>query len=145
MVHTPFFKAGIAGAPQTNRLLTPLGFQSEQRTLWEARETYLSMSPFLYANQLSGALLMYHGMADQNVGTNPINSERMFHALNGLGKTSAYYRYPFEDHGQVTEESRLDMWARWAAWLDKYVKNGGKPAASLATDSNDGAERRERP
>ncbi len=123
LVHTPFFKAGIAGSGAYNRLLTPLGFQSENRELWEARETYLNMSPFLYADQLSGALLMTHGMEDQNIGTNPINSERLFQALNQLGKTAALYMYPYEDHGQIARETVLDKWARWVAWLDKYVKN----------------------
>ena len=89
MVHTPFFKAGIAGDGAYNRTLTPIGFQSERRDLWEAPNVYLGMSPFLYANNLTGALLMYHGLADQNVGTDPINSIRLYHALNGLGKTSA--------------------------------------------------------
>jgi dipeptidyl aminopeptidase/acylaminoacyl peptidase len=123
MVHTPFFKAGIAGDGAYNRTLTPLGFQNERRDLWEAPNVYLGMSPFLYANNLTGALLMYHGLHDQNVGTDPDNSVRLFHALNGLGKTVAMYRYPLEDHGPAARETLLDLWARWAAWLDKYVKN----------------------
>jgi dipeptidyl aminopeptidase/acylaminoacyl peptidase len=122
MIHTPFFKAGIAGDGAYNRMLTPMAFQSEQRLLWEARETYLTMSPLLYAEQFNGALLMYHGADDQNVGTHPINSERMFHALDGLGKTAAMYMYPYEDHGPAAKETHLDLWARWIAWLDKYVK-----------------------
>ena len=127
MVHTPFFKAGIAGDGAYNRTLTPIGFQSERRDLWEAPNVYLNMSPFLYANHLTGALLMYHGLADQNVGTDPTNSLRLYHALNGLGKTTALYLYPLEDHGPASKETLLDLWARWAAWLDKYVKNP-KPA-----------------
>jgi dipeptidyl aminopeptidase/acylaminoacyl peptidase len=127
MVHTPFFKAGIAGDGAYNRTLTPIGFQSERRDLWEAPNVYLGMSPFLYANNLTGALLMYHNLGDQNVGTDPTNSMRMFHALNGLGKTTALYLYPLEDHGPVARETLLDLWARWAAWLDKYVKNPAKP------------------
>jgi len=123
MAHTPFFKAGIAGDGAYNRTLTPLGFQSEQRDLWTAPNVYLGMSPFLYANNITGALLMYHGLHDQNVGTDPDNSIRMFHALNGLGKTAAMYLYPLEDHGPASRETLLDLWARWAAWLDKYVKN----------------------
>jgi dipeptidyl aminopeptidase/acylaminoacyl peptidase len=126
MVHTPFFKAGIAGDGAYNRTLTPIGFQNERRDLWEARDVYLSMSPFLYANNLTGALLMYHNLADQNVGTDPTNSIRLYHALNGLGKTTALYLYPYEDHGPVAKETLLDLWARWAAWLDKYVKNPEK-------------------
>jgi dipeptidyl aminopeptidase/acylaminoacyl peptidase len=127
MVHTPFFKAGIAGDGAYNRTFTPLGFQTEQRDLWTAPNVYLEMSPFLSANNLTGALLMYHGMHDQNVGTDPDNSIRLFHALNGLGKTTALYMYPMEDHGPVTQETLLDLWARWGAWLDKYVKNPQKP------------------
>jgi dipeptidyl aminopeptidase/acylaminoacyl peptidase len=126
MVHTPFFKAGIAGDGAYNRTLTPIGFQTERRDLWEAPNVYLSMSPFLYANNLTGALLMYHGLADQNVGTDPTNSIRLYHALNGLGKTTALYLYPLEDHGPASRETLLDLWARWTAWLDKYVKNAGK-------------------
>ena len=67
--------------------------------------------------------------ADQNVGTDPTNSIRLFHALNGLGKTTALYMYPLEDHGPASRETLLDLWARWAAWLDKYVKNPQKAEA----------------
>jgi dipeptidyl aminopeptidase/acylaminoacyl peptidase len=123
LVHTPYFKAGIAGSGAYNRTLTPFGFQSEQRQFWEMRELYERMSPFYYANQLSGALLMTHGMEDQNIGTNPINSERLFQALTQLGKPCALYMYPYEDHGQAALETVLDKWARWVAWLDIYVKN----------------------
>ena len=123
MVNTPFFKAGIAGDGNYNRTFTPMGFQNERRILWDAPNVYLDMSPFLHANNLTGALLMYHNLHDQNVGTDPENSIRLLHALQGLGKTAALYMYPFEDHGPVAKETVLDMWARWAAWLDKYVKN----------------------
>lgn len=121
MVHTPFFKAGIAGAGNYNRTLTPMAFQSETRSIFEARETYMNMSALLYAENLTGALLMYCGMEDQNVGTNPINSERMFSVLESIGKPAALYMYPYEDHGQIAKETIQDMWARWVAWLMKYV------------------------
>ena len=95
------------------------------------------MSPFMYAQNLTGALLMYHGYGDQNVGTDPINSLRLYHALNGLGKTTALYMYPLEDHGPASRETLLDLWARWAAWLDKYVKNPQKaePAKKITTEA----------
>lgn len=131
MVNLPFFKAGIAGDGNSNRMLTPTGFQTERRELWQARDLYLEMSPLLYADRLQGALLMYHGIDDQNVGTHPIHSIRLMHALNALGKTASLYMYPYEDHGPATRETLLDLWARWTAWLDKYVKNA-KPAAAAA-------------
>ncbi len=137
MVHTPFFKAGIAGDGAYNRTLTPNGFQSERRDFWQGRETYLAMSPFLYADKLNGALLLYHSTDDQNVGTAPINSERLFHALQGLGKNVSLYMYPYEDHGPIARETVLDQWARWVAWLDKYVKGAGDKKKAPVTTMED--------
>ena len=130
MVHTPFFKAGIAGDGMYNRTLTPNGFQSEQRDLWSGQRTYLEMSPMLYAERLQGALLMYHMMEDQNVGTDPVSSIRMMQALRAQGKVASLFMYPYEDHGPLTSETILDLWARWTAWLDIYVKNATKSQLS---------------
>lgn len=138
MVHTPFFKAGIAGDGNYNRTLTPMAFQSERRWLWEAKDVYLSMSPFMHANNLTGALLMYHGLQDQNVGTHPSHSPRLFHALNGLNKDAAMYNYPFEDHGPATRETTLDLWARWTAWLDLHLRDGETTSRPVTFDQ-DGA------
>ncbi len=123
MTLVPYFKAGIAGDGMYNRTLTPFGFQSERRSLFEAQATYLDMSPFLRADKISGALLMYHATEDQNQGTAPISSIRMMAALQGLGKPAALYMYPYEDHSVATYASDLDQWARWLAWFDVYVKN----------------------
>ena len=122
MIHTSFFKAGIAGAGNYNRTLTPLGFQRERADLWRGMDRYLQMSPIFWADRLDGAFLMYHGEEDQNVGTWPTNSRRMFHALNGMDKTAALYMYPHEAHGPSAEETLLDLWTRWVEWLDYYVK-----------------------
>jgi dipeptidyl aminopeptidase/acylaminoacyl peptidase len=123
MTLVPYFKAGIAGDGMYNRSLTPYGFQSERRNFFEAQDTYLDMSPFYRADKLSGSLLLYHSIEDQNVGTALMSSTRMLHALQGLGKTAALYLYPYEDHSVATYQSDLDMWARWFAWFDIYVKN----------------------
>lgn len=137
MVHTPFFKAGIAGDGNYNRTLTPAAFQREQRYLWQAEQVYLEMSPFLVADRMTGALLMYHGMDDHNVGTHPDHARRMFHALNVLGKTASLYMYPFEDHGPATYETTMDLWARWTTWLDTYVK-GEQARLTMDQDSDGG-------
>jgi dipeptidyl aminopeptidase/acylaminoacyl peptidase len=136
MVHTPFFKAGIAGDGNYNRTFTPLRFQSERRIFWDAKDVYLGMSPFMYANHLTGAVLLYHGLMDQNVGTAPDHSPRLFHALNGLGKDAAMYLYPFEDHGPATRETLLDLWARWTAWLQVHL---GDPQSDGQVTEEDGA------
>ncbi len=127
LAHTPFFKAGIAGDGMYNRSLTPTAFQSEQRDFWKAQKTYAEMSPFFYADKIQGAVLMYHSIEDQNVGTDPISSVRMMQALRANGKIASLYMYPYEDHGPATRESDLDQWARWVAWLDLYVKHANEP------------------
>jgi dipeptidyl aminopeptidase/acylaminoacyl peptidase len=123
LAHTDLFRAGLASDGAYNRTLTPFTFQAETRNLWEARETYLSMSPFLYADRIDEPLLLVHNLDDTNVGTNPIQSQRLFEALNGLGKTVQLVEYPYEDHGPAARETVLDYWARALDWFDRYVKN----------------------
>ena len=123
MTLVPYFKAGIAGDGMYNRSLTPFGFQSERRNFFQAQDTYLDMSPFYRADKISGALLMYHSWEDQNTGTAPISSTRMMAALQGLGKPASLYMYPYEDHSFAALQSDMDLWARWVAWMDMYVKN----------------------
>lgn len=127
LAHTRLFKAGIARSGAYNRTLTPFGFQSEERNFWDARETYQTMSPFNYAEQIKDALLMIHGEEDNNSGTFPIQSERMFAAVKGLGGTARLVMLPKEAHGYRARESILHMLAESDAWLDRYVKNA-KPA-----------------
>ena len=135
LAHTDLFRAGTASDGAYNRTLTPFTFQAEDRTLWEARDTYLAMSPFLYADRVRAPLMLLHNLDDTNVGTNPIQSERMFEALNGLGKTSALVEYPFEDHGPAARETVLDYWTRVLEWFDRHVKGsgGGSGGAAGAT------------
>jgi dipeptidyl aminopeptidase/acylaminoacyl peptidase len=127
LANTSLFKAGIAGDGMYNRTLTPTAFQSERRDFWEAQKTYTEMSPFFKADKMQGAVLMYHSLEDQNVGTDPLSSIRMMQALRANGKPSALFMYPYEDHGPATKESDLDQWARWVAWLDMYVKHANAP------------------
>ena len=140
----PYFKAGIAGDGMYNRSLTPFGFQSERRDFFQAQDTYLDMSPFYRADKISGALLMYHAIEDQNVGTAPISSVRMFHALQGLGKPAALYMYPYEDHSDATYASDLDLWARWFAWFDIYVKHPARSRRQSRLEGDEGWEMGER-
>lgn len=123
LTHTKLFKAGIARSGAYNRTLTPFGFQAETRTYWEAPEVYNTMSPFMYANQLSGALLLIHGEMDNNSGTFPIQSERFYNALKGHGGTTRYVVLPYESHGYAAKENILHLLWETDTWLDTYVKN----------------------
>jgi dipeptidyl aminopeptidase/acylaminoacyl peptidase len=123
LAHCDLFAAGIARSGAYNRTLTPFGFQSERRTLWEAPETYIKMSPFMFADKIKTPLLMIHGMADNNSGTFPIQSERLFAALKGFGATARFVYLPNESHGYSARESVLDVLAEMFEWFDTYVKN----------------------
>ena len=105
LAHSDIFAAGIARSGAYNRTLTPFGFQSEQRTFWEVPELYFEMSPFMHADKINEPLLMIHGMADNNSGTFPIQSERMYHALKGHGGTVRLIMLPNESHGYRARES----------------------------------------
>jgi dipeptidyl aminopeptidase/acylaminoacyl peptidase len=139
LANSPFFKAGIAGDGAYNRSLTPTGFQAERRSIWEAPHTYIEMSPFFRADQINAPLLMYHGGDDNNTGTFPVQSRRMIHALTNLGKTAVLYEYPFESHTPRAMENKLDMWARFIDWFDRYVKDAGQPAEAVSQEAGDPA------
>jgi dipeptidyl aminopeptidase/acylaminoacyl peptidase len=126
LTHTKLFKAGIARSGAYNRTLTPFGFQAETRTFWESPEVYNAMSPFNYANQLSGALLLVHGELDNNTGTFPIQSERFYQALKGHKATVRYVVLPLESHSYSAKENILHLLYEENAWLEKFVKNAGK-------------------
>ena len=125
LAHTALFKAGIARSGAYNRTLTPFGFQNEERTYWEAPELYYQMSPFSYADKIKTPLLLIHGEADDNPGTFPINSDRLFNAVKGHGGTVRLVMLPYEAHSYRGKENLLHMLYEQNQWLEKYVKNAG--------------------
>ncbi|HEY6139808.1 MAG TPA: prolyl oligopeptidase family serine peptidase, partial [Thermoanaerobaculia bacterium] len=126
LAHSDLFRAGIARSGAYNRTLTPFSFQSEERTYWEAQETYTKMSPFTYADKINEPLLLIHGIDDDNTGTFPIQSERLYAAMAGLGGTVRLVMLPKEAHGYRARESVMHVLYEMDAWLDKYVKNAPK-------------------
>lgn len=123
LAHSDLFRAGIARSGAYNRSLTPFGFQAEPRTFWEAPEIYFAMSPFMHADKVNEPILLIHGMADNNSGTFPIQSERFYHGLKGNGATARLVMLPHESHGYRARESLLHMLWEMNTWLDTWVKN----------------------
>ncbi|MES2262875.1 MAG: prolyl oligopeptidase family serine peptidase [Pseudomonadota bacterium] len=128
LAHTRLFRAGIARSGAYNRTLTPFGFQSEERPFWQAPEVYQAMSPFNNADKIKDALLLIHGEQDNNSGTFPLQSERMFQAVKGLGGTARLVMLPNEAHAYRARESIMHMLYETNNWLEKYVKHA-KPQA----------------
>lgn len=131
LAHSDLFRAGIARSGAYNRTLTPFGFQNEERTLWQAPETYIAMSPFMHADKINEPILLIHGEADNNQGTFPLQTERMFNALKGLGKTARMVLLPHESHGYQARESVMHMLYEMHEWLEKYVKNADTKTSQL--------------
>ena len=121
LAHTNLFKAGIARSGAYNRTLTPFGFQSERRNLWEAREVYLRLSPLLFANQIKEPLLLLHGEQDGQAGTPPLQSERLFHALAGLGSPVRLALLPLEGHSLASREAAGHVQWEMSNWLRRHL------------------------
>ena len=122
LAHTDYFKAGVARSGAYNRTLTPFGFQNERRTFWDAPDVYAKMSPFNNVPKIKAPLLLVHGQADSNPGTFPVQSERLYQALRGVGGTVRLVLLPHEDHGYAARESVGHVLAETVDWFDKYVK-----------------------
>ena len=123
LAHCNLFRAGIAESGAYNRTLTPFGFQSERRSFWEAQDTYLRMSPFMFADKIKAPILLVHGEADDNSGTFPIQTERMYEAIRGNGGTVRLVFLPNEAHGYRAKETIEHLLWEKFTWFDKYVKH----------------------
>ncbi len=123
MAHCDLFKAGIARSGAYNRTLTPFGFQSERRSYWDAKDIYHSISPFMHANKINEPLLLVHGDSDNNSGTFPIQSKRLYQAIKGNGGTVRLVMLPHESHGYRARQSVLHTQAEMISWFDEHVKN----------------------
>lgn len=139
LAHSDLFRAGVARSGAYNRTLTPFGFQSERRTIWEAPEMYIKVSPFMQADKIKHPILLIHGMADDNSGTFPIQSERMYQAIKGNGGIVRYVQLPFEAHGYLARESTEHTLWEMVTWFDKWVKNA-QPASQTNTAKTGGQQ-----
>ncbi|MET0211005.1 MAG: prolyl oligopeptidase family serine peptidase [Burkholderiaceae bacterium] len=138
LAHTQLFKAGIARSGAYNRSLTPFGFQSERRTYWEAQDIYQKLSPFNFADKLKEPVLLIHGEADNNPGTYPIQSQRLYQALAGNGGTVRYVTLPFESHGYSARESIGHTLWEMSGWMKRQV-GPGAPITATASGSEGAA------
>ena len=123
LAHSDLFRAGIARSGAYNHTIRPFGFQSERRTLWEAFDTYTNLSPVMHAPKINEPLLLIHGAVDENPGTIPFQSERLFQSVRGSGGTSRLVMLPHEGHGYRARESVEHVLWEQLSWFDTHVKN----------------------
>jgi dipeptidyl aminopeptidase/acylaminoacyl peptidase len=120
LAHSDDYAYGIARSGAYNRTLTPFGFQSERRSFWEAKDIYMNVSPFNFADKIKKPLLLIHGEADNNPGTFTVQSERLYQAIKGNGGTARLVLLPHESHGYRARESVLHVLAEMFDWAGKY-------------------------
>jgi dipeptidyl aminopeptidase/acylaminoacyl peptidase len=133
LAHTDLFAAGIARSGAYNRTLTPFGFQRERRSFWEAPGVYDQMSPFRFADRITAPLLLIHGERDANSGTYPIQSERLFQAIQANGGIARLVMLPHESHIYIARESVLHVLAEQFTWLDRWLGAARPYVGPLAT------------
>ncbi|WP_282167720.1 alpha/beta hydrolase family protein [Shewanella japonica] len=121
LAHTNLFNTGIARSGAYNRTLTPFGFQGEERNLWQATQSYLAMSPFLYADKIDEPLLLVHGEKDMNPGTFPMQSSRMYNALAANKKTAKLVILPHEGHDYRAKENIHQLLIQQSDWLVHWL------------------------
>ena len=130
LAHSDIFKAGIARSGAYNHTIRPFGFQSERRTLWAARDNYLHLSPVMHAPKINEPLLLIHGAIDENPGTIPFQSERLFEAVRGVGGTVRWVSLPYEGHGYRAQESVEHVLWEQFQWFNTHVKGDGTAPGS---------------
>ena len=123
VTHSDLFRAGVATSGAYNKMLTPFGFQNERRTVWEATDVYLKVSPFFYADKLKTPILIMHGTEDANPGTTPLQSTKLYEAVRGNGGTARLVMLPHEPHWYTAMESNEQEIYEILRWFDTYVKN----------------------
>jgi dipeptidyl aminopeptidase/acylaminoacyl peptidase len=132
LAHSDLFRAGVATSGSFNKTLTPFGFQSERRSVWEAPDVYVKVSPFFMADKIKLPILIMHGEDDANPGTTPLQATKLYEAIRGNGGTARLVMLPHEPHWYSAMESQEQQIYEMVRWFDLYVKNAAPKAAPVA-------------
>ena len=116
----PVFKAGVAVAPPTNwRYYDTIYTERYMRTPKENGSGYAT-NPIQRANALHGALLICHGMADDNV--QPQNTMEYTEALIQADKDFKENIYTNRNHGIYGGNTRTHLLRQISNWFIEHLK-----------------------
>lgn len=109
LVHAPeTFRAGVSVAPVSDwRLYDTIYTERFMGRPDDNEEGYRASSPVHFAENLEGALLIAHGLSDDNV-----HAQNVYHFIDALiqaGKPYQFLAYPQKDHGIWGEETRIHL------------------------------------
>ena len=136
---TTRFKAATSGASAAN-ILAGYGtdhyqyeYEVELGLPWKARDAYLNISgSFFDVEKIVTPVLYLCGQDDMNVPL--LNTEQLYQAVRRINKVpTELVIYPGENHVPRRPGSIKDVYERYIAWYDRFLKPAGAvPAGSVA-------------
>ncbi|MCL1057526.1 S9 family peptidase [Shewanella gelidimarina] len=116
-----YFKAAISGAPVSDWSLYDTHYTERYLSHPETNaKGYEASSVLPYVKGYESGLLMYHGMADDNVLFE--NSTRVYKALQDEGKLFQMIDYPGSKHSMRGEKVRVHLYRSLADFLERELK-----------------------
>ncbi len=121
------FKAAISGAGSGDQVATygsdeyVVEYDAELGPPWKSTDLWLKVSyPFFHADRIRTPTLFLGGDQDFDV---PIGGgEQMYQALRTLGVPTQLIVYPGEHHLLDRPSFLVDRYARYLAWMDRYLR-----------------------
>ena len=114
-----YFQAGVSGAPVTDWGLYDTHYT--ERFMGHPKvdvEAYKAASVFPYAKDLKGDLLIYHGMADDNVLFT--NSTKLYKHLQDLAIPFESMDYPGKKHSIRGKNTGIHLYKTITNFFDKH-------------------------
>lgn len=117
-----YFKAGVSGAPVTDWMLYDTHYT--ERYMGNPNtdtDAYRTSSVFPYTDGLKGALLIYHGMADDNVLFT--NTTRLIKQLQDSGQRFELMTYPGKKHSLRGKKTRIHQYGMIKDFFDRHLRD----------------------
>ena len=114
-----YFKAGVAGAPVTDWALYDTHYTERYMgNPKEDEDAFIASSVFPYAKNLTGDLMIYHGMADDNVLFT--NSTKLYKHLQDLAIPFESMDYPGKKHSIRGKQTGIHLFHTITNFFDRH-------------------------
>ncbi|WP_444924170.1 DPP IV N-terminal domain-containing protein [Microbulbifer sp. DLAB2-AF] len=116
-----YFKAGVSGAPVTDWSLYDTHYTERYMGNPDTdADAYQASSVFPYTEGLKGSLLIYHGMADDNVLFT--NTTRLIKQLQDNGQQFELMTYPGKKHSLRGKQTRIHQYTMIRDFFDRHLR-----------------------
>ena len=128
--HYDVWRAAVAGAGPADAFLDyatsnygTLGAYFFGGSPWQSpalMQAYRDQSPITFAGNVKAPTLLLSDTGDAQVPI--VHSYEYYHALKDSGVTVSFVAYPVSGHFPADPVRAEDIYRRWVAWLDRYLK-----------------------